>query len=56
MHGDDLRTVDIEAREDLAEGLFPQPVGNSRVAPERPELRTWAEADKAWIRRVRVTR
>lgn len=39
VNGEDLRSVDVEATEDLAERLFPKPVRNCWVPPERPELR-----------------
>jgi len=38
VDGDDLRSVDVEARKDLAEGLFPKSVRNGRVPPEGAEL------------------
>jgi len=37
--GDDLRSVDVEPPEDLAERLLPKPVRDFRVPPEHPELR-----------------
>jgi hypothetical protein len=37
--GDDLCPVDVEPLEDLPDRLFPKPVGNRRVPPERPEVR-----------------
>jgi hypothetical protein len=39
VNSDDLRSVDVEAFEDLSERLFSKPVRNGWVPPERPELR-----------------
>ena len=39
IRGDDLRPVDVEPPEDLAERLLPKPVRDFRVRPEHPELR-----------------
>jgi len=38
MSRDDLRSVNVEPTEDLAQRLLPKPVRNCRVSPERPEL------------------
>ncbi|MDO8483941.1 MAG: hypothetical protein Q7S35_03220 [Candidatus Limnocylindrales bacterium] len=37
--GDDLRSIDVEALEDLADRVFAKPIGHRRVPPERPKVR-----------------
>jgi hypothetical protein len=39
VDGDDLRSVDVEALEDLPDRFFAKPIGHCRVPPERPEVR-----------------